>query len=150
VAEIAGSTQINVSTPHRLLQTLTRRGYAEQNPDTRSYARGPKLLELAARMPATATSSGRRCPASKNSATRSARPSTAPSTATATTLKICTTAGHQAVSVGFRAGDYEPAHCAATGKVQLAFLPEQGLERLVEHGPWSAARRRASSARLPW
>jgi DNA-binding IclR family transcriptional regulator len=46
VSEIAGSTQINVSTAHRLLQTLTRRGYAEQNPDTRSYALGPRLLEL--------------------------------------------------------------------------------------------------------
>jgi DNA-binding IclR family transcriptional regulator len=46
VSEIAGSTQINVSTAHRLLQTLTRRGHAEQNPDTGSYARGPWLLEL--------------------------------------------------------------------------------------------------------
>ena len=46
MSEIAGSTQINVSTAHRLLQTLTRRGYAEQNPDTRSDALGPRLLEL--------------------------------------------------------------------------------------------------------
>jgi DNA-binding IclR family transcriptional regulator len=46
VSEIAGSTQINVSTAHRLLQTLTRRGHAEQNPDTGSYALGPWLLEL--------------------------------------------------------------------------------------------------------
>lgn len=44
--EIAGSHQINVSTAHPLLQTLTRRGYAEQNPDTRSDALGPRLLEL--------------------------------------------------------------------------------------------------------
>ena len=46
MSEIAGSTQINVSTAHQLLQTLTRRGHAEQNPDTGSYALGPWLLEL--------------------------------------------------------------------------------------------------------
>jgi DNA-binding IclR family transcriptional regulator len=83
VSEIAGSPRINVSTAHRLLRTPTRRGYAEQNPDTRSYARGPRHLELGSAY----------------------------------------------------AGHHEPAHCAAIGTVQLAFLPEQGFERFVERGP---------------
>ena len=40
------TTGINVSTAHRLLQTLARRHYIEQNQETRAYTLGPRLFEL--------------------------------------------------------------------------------------------------------
>lgn len=135
MAEIAGSTQINVSTPHRLLQTLTRRGYAEQIPDTRSYALGPQLLELGSAYAGHCDFIGAALPCLEELREKVCETIYRAIYSDGDNVEICTTAGHQAVNVGFRAGDYEPAHCAATGKVQLAFLPEQGFERFVEHGP---------------
>ena len=37
ISEIAGITQLPVSTVHRLLKVLKRRGYASQDPETRKY-----------------------------------------------------------------------------------------------------------------
>ena len=135
MSEIACSTQINVSTAHRLLQALTRHGYAEQNPDARSYARGPRLLEL-----------GGACAGHHNliGAARSCLEELRDKVGETIYLaiysdgdnvEICTSAGRQAFNVGFRAGHREPTNCAATGKVQVAFLPVQGPERFVERGP---------------
>jgi len=37
ISEISGKTQLPVSTVHRLLKVLKKRGYADQNPETRKY-----------------------------------------------------------------------------------------------------------------
>lgn len=37
ISEIAGITRLPVSTVHRLLKVLKRRGYASQDPETRKY-----------------------------------------------------------------------------------------------------------------
>ena len=47
VTEIGPSVGLANGTAHRLLATLTRRGYARQNPETRKYALGLKALTLA-------------------------------------------------------------------------------------------------------
>ncbi len=47
VTEIGPSVDLANGTAHRLLATLTRRGYARQNPETRKYALGLKALTLA-------------------------------------------------------------------------------------------------------
>ena len=48
VTEIGPSVGLANGTAHRLLATLTRRGYTRQNPETRKYALGLKALTLAA------------------------------------------------------------------------------------------------------
>jgi DNA-binding IclR family transcriptional regulator len=37
VSQISGMTQLPISTVHRLLKVLKRRGYAVQDPETRKY-----------------------------------------------------------------------------------------------------------------
>jgi len=37
ISEISGKTQLPVSTVHRLLKVLKKRGYADQNPETSKY-----------------------------------------------------------------------------------------------------------------
>lgn len=135
MSDIAGSNQINVSTAHPLLQTLTRRGYAEQNPDTRSDALGPRLLELGSAYAGHHHLIGAAVPRLEELRDKVCETIYRAISRDGDNVEICTAAGRQAVSVGFRAVHHEPAHCAATGKVQLAFLPEQGLERFVEYGP---------------
>ena len=47
ITALAGRTGLHVSTVHRLLATLLRRGYVRQNPDTSRYLAGAKLATLA-------------------------------------------------------------------------------------------------------
>jgi IclR family acetate operon transcriptional repressor len=43
ISEISGITQLPVSTVHRLLKVLKRRGYVSQDPETRKYLIASKL-----------------------------------------------------------------------------------------------------------
>ncbi|MDE3113193.1 MAG: IclR family transcriptional regulator [Chloroflexota bacterium] len=47
ITSLANRTALHVSTVHRLLTTLLRRGYVRQNPDTSRYFTGAKLATLA-------------------------------------------------------------------------------------------------------
>ncbi|MBI2773854.1 MAG: IclR family transcriptional regulator [Chloroflexi bacterium] len=47
ITKLADRTSLHVSTVHRLLTTLLRRGYVRQNPDTSRYFTGTKLATLA-------------------------------------------------------------------------------------------------------
>ncbi len=47
ITSLATRTALHVSTVHRLLTTLLRRGYVRQNPDTSRYFTGAKLATLA-------------------------------------------------------------------------------------------------------
>ncbi len=47
ITSLANRTTLHVSTVHRLLTTLLRRGYVRQNPDTSRYFTGAKLATLA-------------------------------------------------------------------------------------------------------
>lgn len=44
ISEISGITQLPVSTVHRLLKVLKKRGYASQDPETRKYHILKRLL----------------------------------------------------------------------------------------------------------
>lgn len=44
ISQISGITQLPVSTVHRLLKVLKRRGYASQDPETRKYQLGSAML----------------------------------------------------------------------------------------------------------
>jgi IclR family acetate operon transcriptional repressor len=47
ITSLANRTSLHVSTVHRLLATLLRRGYVRQNPETSRYFTGAKLATLA-------------------------------------------------------------------------------------------------------
>ena len=134
VSEVARATGINVSTAHRLLQTLARRGYIEQRAETRNYALGPRLLELGSAY------------AGNLDVLRAALPHLEALRDLVhetihlgilnegDVVEICNAGGGQAVTVSLKAGRRDPAHCTATGKVLLAALPEADLDRFFERG----------------
>jgi DNA-binding IclR family transcriptional regulator len=51
ISEISGITQLPVSTVHRLLKVLKKRGYADQNPETRKYHVQNRLGSVATAVP---------------------------------------------------------------------------------------------------
>lgn len=118
------------STAHRLLTTLLAHGFVVQDPATRRYRPGPKLLEVA-------LSSLERV-----DVRRVARPhlvalaSEVRETASLMVLEgaqvrfIDSAEGPQLVRVANRTGDVLPAHLTSGGKAILAALTEAELQRL--------------------
>ena len=118
------------STAHRLLTTLLAHGFVVQDPATRRYRPGPRLLEVA-------LSSLERV-----DVRRVARPhlvalaAEVRETASLMVLEgpqvrfIDSAEGPQLVRVANRTGDVLPAHLTSGGKAILAALPEAELLRL--------------------
>jgi IclR family KDG regulon transcriptional repressor len=146
VSEVARSTSINVSTAHRLLQTLARRGYIEQRAETRNYALGPRLLELGSAY------------AGNQDLLRAALPHLEALRdqvhetihlgilSDGDVVEICNASGGQPVSVSMKTGRRDPAHCTAIGKVLLGALPPAELDRFFER-PLTRATARSITSR---
>jgi IclR family KDG regulon transcriptional repressor len=139
VSEVAMMTGINVSTAHRLLQTLARRHYIEQNRETRAYILGPRLFELgslyARNMDLVDVS---------RPFIEQLRDATGESVHLAIlsdreVVEVCTATGSQTVTVSRGTGRRDPASCTATGKVMLAYLTQPELDQFFARGALPAA-----------
>jgi DNA-binding IclR family transcriptional regulator len=142
VSEIARSTGLNASTAHRLLQTLARRGYVEQNPATRDYALGPRLFELG-----SAYIGGQDLAQVVRPFVERLRDQVGETIhfgilSQGHVVEICNASSHHPVGVTLRTGRRDPAHCTAMGKVLLAALPEAELSAYLGHGELARPTRR--------
>lgn len=130
VAEAADELNVARSTAHRLLAMLVYRGFAAQNATTRAYHPGPVLIEVG--MGAL----------SKMDVRRKARPYlerlvvTTGETASLQILEgdhvrfVDSVESTNAVRVASRAGLSLPAHASSGGKVLLAGMSPEAVERL--------------------
>ncbi len=139
VSELAAMTGFNVSTAHRLMQTLARRNYVEQDPSTRAYALGPRLLELGSAYTRSLDLIGAARPRIEELRDLAGETVHLAILSERDVVEICTAAGRQAVTVSMVAGRRDPAHCTATGKVLLAALDESELEHFFAAGPLQPA-----------
>jgi DNA-binding IclR family transcriptional regulator len=147
VSEVAALTGINVSTAHRLLQTLTRRHYIEQAEDTRAYTLGPRLFELGSAYARNLDLVGAARPLLEQ-----LRDSTRETVYLALlrereVVEICSAGSLQAVTVTRGTGRRDPASCTSTGKVMLACLEPEELERFIAQGPLPAMTSRSITTR---
>lgn len=139
VSEVAMTTGINVSTAHRLLQTLARRHYIEQHPETRAYSLGPRLFELG-----SAYARNMDLVSVSRPYIEQLRDATGETVHLAIlsnreVVEVCTATGSQTVTVSRGTGRRDPASCTATGKVMLAFLTAPELAQFFAGGPLPAA-----------
>ncbi|MBE1484476.1 IclR family transcriptional regulator [Plantactinospora solaniradicis] len=130
VAEAADELNVARSTAHRLLAMLVYRGFAAQNATTRAYHPGPVLIEVG--MGAL----------SKLDVRRKARPylerlvATTGETASLQILEgnhvrfVDSVESTNAVRVASRAGVSLPAHASSGGKVLLAGMSLEAVQRL--------------------
>ena len=147
VSEVATLTGINVSTAHRLLQTLTRRHYIDQAEDTRAYTLGPRLFELGSAYTRNLDLVGAARPLLEQ-----LRDATRESIHLALlrdqdVVDICTAGSRQAVTVARGAGRRDPASCTATGKIMLASLTNGELQNFFAQGPLPAMTSRSITTR---
>jgi IclR family KDG regulon transcriptional repressor len=143
VSEVATLTGINVSTAHRLLQTLTRRHYIEQAEDTRAYTLGPRLFELGSAYARNLDLVGAARPLIEQLRDATHETIHLALLRDRDVVEICTAGSRQAVTVTRGAGRRDPASCTATGKIMLASLAQGELERFLAQGPLPALTKRS-------
>ncbi len=122
VSDLARATGMNVSTAHRLLQTLMGRGYVVQDPGSRGYVLGPRLFQLG-----TAYLEGSDLAEIGRPHIEALRDEVGETAYLVTfngheIVQLCKADGKQAVSASIRPMVREPAYCTATGKVLLSAL----------------------------
>ncbi|MDW8103198.1 MAG: IclR family transcriptional regulator [Anaerolineae bacterium] len=131
VSELSRALGLDKSTVYRLLATLKARGYVEQDPETRKYAIGPKMIAISSRI------------LGNNDVYLQARPfmkkllqETRETVHLAMLMEnqvvyIAQEISPEMVSVNTEIGQREPVHCTAVGKALVAFLPDEELEEVI-------------------
>jgi IclR family pca regulon transcriptional regulator len=135
VSELSRELELSRSTAHRYVATLAKLGYLQQDPDSKRYRLGPKVLDLGF--------------SAINS--MDLREVSAPylrqlSDETGFTVNLaildgadvvyierCRTAGpaQREIDLNLHVGSRLPAYCTAMGKAILAFYPEDQLEEII-------------------
>jgi IclR family transcriptional regulator, pca regulon regulatory protein len=135
VSELSRELELSRSTAHRYIATLAQLGYLQQDPDSKRYRLGPKVLDLG-------FSAINSMDVREISAPHLRRLSD--ETGHTVNLAIldgtdvvyierCRTAqpGQREIDLNLHVGARLPAYCTALGKAILAFLPEERCEEII-------------------
>jgi IclR family pca regulon transcriptional regulator len=135
VSELSRELSLSRSTAHRYIATLAQLGYLQQDPDSKRYRLGPKVLDL-----------GFSAINSMDIREISAPHLRRLSDETGHTVNLaildgidvvyierCRTAqpGQREIDLNLHVGARLPAYCTAMGKAILAFVPEDRREELI-------------------
>ena len=135
VSELSRELELSRSTAHRYIATLAQLGYLQQDPDSKRYRLGPKVLDLG-------FSAINSMDVREISAPHLRRLSD--ETGHTVNLAIldgidvvyierCRTArpGQREIDLNLHVGARLPAYCTAMGKAILAFVPEERREEII-------------------
>jgi IclR family acetate operon transcriptional repressor len=135
LSELHEGLEISPATAHRLLRTMVRRGYVDQDQKTRRYGPGPKLLEVAARSTTNRHLDLRRvalpCLRKLTAETGETSNLVLPY-GTDEVVYIEQSKSLQTVSIFTQVGYRAPLYCTAAGKAVLATFSEMHLENYLE------------------
>ena len=149
VSELSRDLELSRSTAHRYVATLAKLGYLQQDPDSKRYRLGPKVLDL-----------GFSAINSMDLREISAPHLRQLSDETGYTVNLaildgidvvyierCRTArpGQREIDLNLHVGARLPAYCTAMGKAILAFIPEDASRRSSS----ASTSRRAGRTRSP-
>jgi DNA-binding IclR family transcriptional regulator len=134
VTEIAHGLGLSSSGVHRLLSTLRERGYATQDPVSGRYIRGLACFSLAA-----LAASAKSLKVVADEHLRALNVATGEAVHLAVyefgrVTYIDKLESLNATGPVSRVGGQAPAHCVATGRAILAYLPESEIDALLERG----------------
>jgi IclR family transcriptional regulator, acetate operon repressor len=132
VSEIAPAVKLANGTAHRLLATLVRRGYARRNPETRKYALGVKALALAINVRDQLGPSAQ--PFLRELTEISQESSNLAALDTNSVVYVEQVPAPRMVRMFTEPGNRVPPHCTATGKVLLAYQPEDTIDAMIRQG----------------
>jgi DNA-binding IclR family transcriptional regulator len=129
---VARESGFPLSTAHRLLGTLVREGYAKFDPSSRQYTVGLRIFQLAQTVSVAHGFAGMTRPILEGISTLTREATLLAVLDGDRQLYVHTVQGPQQVRVVGEPGTHGPLHCAAVGKVLIAFSPENVRYNLIE------------------
>lgn len=124
ISEIAHRSELPLATTHRLLATLRRLGYVEQNPETSKYTLGVRILQLRGAVIEQLNLGVQAMPIMKMLMNRVEETVHLAVFNEGEIVYIERVEGLRTQGMYTRIGKRAPAHCTALGKVLLANMPE--------------------------
>lgn len=132
ITSLANRTSLHVSTVHRLLTTLLRRGYVRQNPDTSRYFTGAKLATLAEGRSRFNELRHRARPILRTLADQTRETSNLVVLDDLMAVYVETVPSPHVVRMFTTIGNRVPLHATGAGKALLAWLPADRRETLID------------------
>jgi DNA-binding IclR family transcriptional regulator len=132
-AEIAREMELDPSTVHRLLATLRDRGFVQQDPGSRRYTLGLRLVELGGVVLSTLGLGSSARASLKDLVERTGCAAHLAVLVDGEALYVDKEEGPSVPSITTGIGGKVPGHCTAVGKVLLAGLPRRQLREQLEH-----------------
>lgn len=154
ITSLAARTGLHVSTVHRLLATLVRRGYVRQNRETARYYLGSKLAIVGEGAPRYAELRLHAREVLRELTELADETSNLVVLEEGAAVYIDQVECTQVVRLFNAVGNRVPPHCTAAGKVLLAWLPEEQRKPILDrldlraHTPRSATTRSAVTSAL--
>ncbi len=131
VTELARTLKLGKSTVHRLLASLSARGYVRKNPATDRYCLGLKAFEVGALAVRQRTIRETAAPFLQHLAAACRETVHLGVLDEGDVIYIDKIESQQALQMYSRIGRRAPAHCTALGKALLAWEPADALERVL-------------------
>lgn len=134
MSQISEKIGINKSTVHRLLLTLERKRFVERDPSSGLYRPGLRLLQMSSL--AMEHNNLRRlvAPFLQDLCTQHRENVNLAVLDGSDVIYVDVVEGSQRVKLAAATGQRLPAFCTASGKAILAFLPEEDVTLILEHG----------------
>jgi IclR family pca regulon transcriptional regulator len=136
VSELSRGLELSRSTVHRYVATLAKLGYLQQDPDSKRYRLGPKVLDLgfsALNSMDLLEISAPHLRQLSDETERTVNLAILDGT-DVVYIERCRSArpGQREIDLDLHVGARLPAYCTAMGKAILAFVPAERLEELIE------------------
>jgi IclR family KDG regulon transcriptional repressor len=131
ITELASGLDMYKSTVHRVLSTLVRLGYVEQEESTGRYRLGYKLLELSSRLLDSLDVRREALPFLQEMADATNEVVHLVVLDQGQAVYIEKVEGSETIRMHSRVGHRAPVHCTGVGKAILAYLPEEKVRDIV-------------------
>lgn len=131
VTEIGREVGLHKSTVYRLLSTMARRGYVEQDPETQRYKLGLKVLEVSNKLLGTLQVRTEAMPFLRELAEACGEAVHLAVLNDGEVVYVEKVEGAGAFPMYSQIGRRAPVHCTAVGKAILAHLPEEEVRAIV-------------------
>jgi len=136
VSDLSREFDLSRSTAHRYIATLARLGYLQQDPDSKRYRLGPRVLDLGFSAINSMDLREIAAPHLRQLSDETQHTVNLAILAGADVVYIerCRAAGprQREIDLNLHVGSRLPAYCTALGKAILAFVPDTRLERIIE------------------
>ena len=132
ITKISKELHMGLSTVHRILTTLKSRGYVIQNQQTTKYRLGIKLFELGCAVQSTKHLVEITKPYLKQLSQSTNETANLAILEGKEVIYLATIESPEILRTEIMAGTRTPAHCAALGKVLLAFITDWEFESLYK------------------